>query len=259
MGRDGWRMRSFWDEKARENPTYYVSSYRPYDEQDWDEFWKWGETLAQRFLDESGIPFTGQERMLEIGCGVGRMTQYFAGRFAEVHALDVSPEMIARARERLAGRANVQLHVGNGLDLRGFADGQFDFVFSYITFQHIPRAAITAKYIREAGRVLKPGGHFYFQVNNLPLGLRARLRLRSRVKGWIKGRGPAGSRSGEAAEGPRDLDHPAWRGSRLSLPRLRRACRAEQLEILGLAGEGTQYLWVKAVKTGLNPQSGRQR
>ena len=36
MGRDGWRMRSFWDEKARENPTYYVSSYRPYDEQDWD-------------------------------------------------------------------------------------------------------------------------------------------------------------------------------------------------------------------------------
>ena len=80
MKRDTDIMRSFWDAKARENATYYVSSYRPYDDQDPAEFWEWGEKLAERFLAESGIPFDGTETMLEIGCGVGRMTRYFAGR-----------------------------------------------------------------------------------------------------------------------------------------------------------------------------------
>jgi ubiquinone/menaquinone biosynthesis C-methylase UbiE len=248
-GRDGELMRTFWDAKARENATYYVSSYRPYHEQDTAQFWEWGDRLAERFLSESGIPFDGTEAMLEIGCGVGRMTRYFARRFREVHGVDVAPEMISRARENLRGLENVTLYVGSGGDLRFLDDRSVDFVFSYITFQHIPKRAITVAYIRETGRVLKPGGHFYFQVNNLPLGFRSRLRLRTRLKS-IMGRfsssdvPPAG-----APEGPTGLDHPAWRGSRLSAGRIERACRSAGMEILDLKGEGTQYLWVKAART----------
>jgi ubiquinone/menaquinone biosynthesis C-methylase UbiE len=246
--RDTRLMKAYWDDKARENATYYVSSYQPYDDQNLEEFWKWGDILAERFLGESGIAFSGKETMLEIGCGVGRMTRYFARRFAEVRGVDVAGEMIARAKENLSDCDNVALHVGNGHDLSGFDDSRFDFVFSYITFQHIPAVPITLEYIRESGRVLKTGGHFYFQVNNMPAGVRSRLRLRSRFRS-ILGRSRGGAESpGDAGDGPRGLDHPAWLGSRVSVAQIERACRSGNLKILDMHGEGTQYLWVKAVK-----------
>jgi len=256
MKRDSQLMKTFWDSKARENARYYVSSFRPYDDQNWEEFWKSGEILAERFLAESGIHFTGAERVLEIGCGIGRMTRYFGRRFGEVYGIDVSPEMIAQARNNLSEYKNVSLHVGNGHDLEGFSDDFFDFVFSYITFQHIPKAHITQEYVQDAGRVLKPGAYFYFQVNNLPIGIRYRLRLRSRVASMahrFRQRAELDhSRSCPAAcltgSGPTELDHPAWRGSRVSISQIRRACDSGGLKILEMNGQGTQYLWVKAVK-----------
>jgi len=235
-------MRGFWDEKAAENAMYYVSSYRPYGEEDADEFWQWGRTLAERFLRESGIAFTGAESVLEIGCGIGRMTAYLAGRFARVCAVDVSPNMIEQARANLAGLDNVRLDVGNGYDLSNYDDAQFDFVFSYLVFQHIPDRDATITYIREAGRVLKPGGHFYFQVNNMKQPLRARLRLRTRLKSLVGGRRAA------VHGAPHDLTHPAWQGSRLSLREIRRACAAGGMRVVHVTGEGDQYTWVKAVR-----------
>lgn len=104
-------------------------------------------------------------RALEIGCGLGRMTRWFAGAFGEVHALDVSPAMLEGARERLRDFPNVRLHAGSGYDLAGLPDGWFDLVFSYIVFQHIPERAAIENYAREAARVLRPGGAFKFQLN----------------------------------------------------------------------------------------------
>ncbi len=245
-------MKDFWDAKARENAMYYISSYRPYDEQDPEEFWKWGGILAQRLLDESGISFTGEETMLEIGCGVGRMSAWFAERFKHVHGIDVSEEMIQQAHENLAKFSNVTMQVGSGSDLACYDDASFDFVFSYITFQHIPDAAVTLNYIREAGRVLRAGGHSYFQVNNLPAGLRSHLQLGRRLR-TLLGRGDRGDtrvqESGpHRAGGPRDLDHPAWRGSRVTLAQVEGACREGGMHISSESGKGTQYLWIKAVK-----------
>ncbi len=228
---------------------YYVSSYRPYGEQDATEFWQWGRTLAKRFLEESEIPFTGEETVLEIGAGIGRMTAYLAERFKRVYGVDVSPNMIRQARENLRAVNNVQLDIGNGCDLGNYEDEQFDLVFSYLTFQHIPDKKITMNYIREAGRVLKRGGYFYFQVNNLPETLRDRLKLRTRLRtlaSILKNRGSVehAPREGE----PRDLDHPAWRGSRISLSRVMHACDEGGMKVVKTEGQGTQYLWVKAVK-----------
>lgn len=104
-------------------------------------------------------------RVLEIGCGIGRMTRWFAENFGEVDGIDVAPEMIGHARGRLAAWANVTLHAGSGFDLQPLPDQRFDLLFSLIVFQHIPSAAVIRNYIREAARVLKPGGAFKFQVN----------------------------------------------------------------------------------------------
>lgn len=241
-------MREFWDEKAGENAMYYISSYRAYDAQDPVEFWKWGGILAERFLAESGVSFTGRERMLEIGCGIGRMTRYLSTRFADVAAMDVSEQMIRQAREELADCTNIELAVGNGVDLSAYADASFDFVFSYIVFQHIPDTGITLDYIREAGRVLRPGGCFYFQVNTMPpVGA---------LRGWLGGvkRRVLGRRrvtTGEAAgPGPRGLDHPAWQGSRVTRVQLVSAVTAGGMHIERTSGEGTQYTWVLARRAG---------
>ncbi len=235
-------MKDFWDRKAQENATWYISSYRDYDDQDPEAFWQWGRKLAKQFLDESELPFTGDESMLEIGCGIGRMTAYFAERFAHVHALDVSAEMIRQAKEVITA-PNVNLYTGNGEDLSDLGDAAVDLVFSYIVFQHIPDAHITQNYIREAGRVLKPGGHFYFQVNNLPpRGMRERLGLGRRLRAAL-------GKSGSTKEsGPRELHSPAWVGSRISLPAVDEALTQGSMQRMRIANPGLQYCWVLAQK-----------
>lgn len=252
-------MKRFWEEKARENAMYYISSYRAYDEQDPEEFWKWGETLTDRYLKESAIPFTGRERVLEIGCGIGRMTIALGKRFREVVGIDISEEMVRKAREATAAHANIRISASNGVDLCAFADASFDFVFSYIVFQHIPDAAITKGYIRESGRVLKPGGWFHFQVNGEgaePQQKAERDRLLARARrtaGRIKrgiASGLAGAQTSDDSSGPRGLDSPAWNGSRLSVAEVTATCAEAAMEVIRTDGKGTQYLWVTARKRG---------
>ena len=102
---------------------------------------------------------------VEIGCGAGRMTRWLAQAFGKVHGFDVSPRMIELARARLDGLPNVVLHASSGVSLEPLEDASADLVFSYIVFQHIPDQSIIEAYVREAARVLRPGGVFKFQVN----------------------------------------------------------------------------------------------
>ncbi len=104
--------------------------------------------------------------VLNIGCGIGRVDLYVAPHVRELCAIDVSGEMLARAKERLRGCPNVRfLEVGNCDYLAGFADGTMDLVFSYLVLQHLEKAD-AVKYMREAARVLKPGGFFVTQFPN---------------------------------------------------------------------------------------------
>jgi SAM-dependent methyltransferase len=239
------RMREFWDEKARENATYYISSFRDYDDQDPAEFWAWGEKLTQRLLDESRIPFSWNERVLEIGCGIGRMTVPLARRFAFVTGIDVSGEMVRRASESLRPFPNARASVGSGVDLSEFADGSFDFVFSYLVLQHVPEPDIVHRYLIEIGRVLAPGGWCHVQLNGEPPAPAARSRpmaaaLRARVSGSLRA---LGLRRGT---GPRGLDSPAWRGCRVPIADAKRTLIEAGLVLERSSGEGTQYLWLTA-------------
>ena len=108
-------------------------------------------------------------RIIEIGCGAGRMTRPLSELFGKVDAVDVSAEMIANARAALNDRSNVQFHVNNGVDLSMFPDGHFDFAVSAIVFQHIPKRGVVENYVSETWRVLKPNSIFKFQVQGHPI------------------------------------------------------------------------------------------
>ncbi len=109
----------------------------------------------------------GGETVLNIGCGVGRVERYLAPEVRELWAVDVSGEMIRRARERLTGLANVHLReVGNREFLSGFENDRFDLVFSFLVLQHLEKEDAFL-YVRDAFRVLKPGGLLVTQFPNL--------------------------------------------------------------------------------------------
>ena len=162
------RMRRDWDARAAADARRYI--YTRDAESDVAGFEESGRAsyhqLVRPYLPVllEGRP-ARTARVAEIGCGVGRMTRAFAEAFAQVDALDVSPVMLDEARALLGPYPNVRLHLGSGYDLAGIPDSSCDLVFSYIVFQHIPSREAIAGYVREAARVLRPGGVFKFQVN----------------------------------------------------------------------------------------------
>lgn len=161
------KMRRDWDERARENAKYYVATGN----ESWtdEEFFASGErTLAEEILTDLGNICQGKDprvmRVLEIGCGAGRVTRALAGYFGEVHAVDVSGEMVRLARQAVSAHPQAFIYQNNGTDLAVIPAIGFDFAFSTIVFQHIPSREIIENYVREVGRLLKPGALFKFQV-----------------------------------------------------------------------------------------------
>ena len=72
-------------------------------------------------------------RLLDLGCGTGRLTRAIARRAQEVTAVDVSPEMLRLAREHCAGHGNVAFVEADLFNLP-LTLGVFDCVISVISF-----------------------------------------------------------------------------------------------------------------------------
>jgi cyclopropane fatty-acyl-phospholipid synthase-like methyltransferase len=161
------KMELDWDRRARENARFYVVTGQP----EWsdEEFFRSGrETVEEEILTDMTNICQGKDprqmRVLEIGCGAGRVTRALADLFGEVHGVDVSGEMVELARRAVADRPGAHVYKNNGMDLSVLPDLEFDFAFSCIVFQHIPSLAIIESYVREVHRLLRPGALFKFQV-----------------------------------------------------------------------------------------------
>ena len=100
---------------------------------------------------------------LDFGCGIGRLTQALARRFGHVIGVDVSPSMIAVARE-VNHYPNIADYVCNAHpDLRDLPSQSVDFIYSNIVLQHVvPELSI--EYLHEFFRLLKPEGILVFQL-----------------------------------------------------------------------------------------------
>ncbi|HYB54214.1 MAG TPA: methyltransferase domain-containing protein [Thermoanaerobaculia bacterium] len=199
-------MRRDWDARAREDAAHYIDC--AHSETD-ESFWRSGAAdlddliLKDMTLDPSA-------RVLEIGCGVGRLLRPLSDRAARVIGIDISPEMIARARAALADRRNLELRVTRGR-LDGVADASLDFVYSFIVFQHVSSRASVHRYLREASRALAGGGVLRFQIDG---------RRRPRR---------------EAAD--------TWQGVWFDGEAIRRRLERLKFDVVDRWGDGTQYFW----------------
>ncbi|WP_293078976.1 methyltransferase domain-containing protein [Okeania sp. SIO3B5] len=117
------------------------------------------------------IPVKPEWKVLEVGCGVGRLIKYLRENFARVDGVDISEKMIQFAKQYLAdGKQNGEVSVNNGCDLQALSSESYDFVYSTIVFQHIRSISIVKSYFSEIFRVLKPGGYFRIQVHDHSAG-----------------------------------------------------------------------------------------
>jgi len=92
-------------------------------------------------------------RLLDVCCGSGVVGASFRGKVAHITGLDITPEMVALASERLD-----EVVLGNVFDIP-FDDDTFDIVSNREVMHLFP---YPEKMLREVRRVLKPGGQFIF-------------------------------------------------------------------------------------------------
>ena len=119
------------------------------------------ETVVKSLPELTGL------RLLDVGCGVGRVTVPMAQRGALVTAFDNSAEMLAtcRANARNAGvDAHVQFEKGSA-DALPFGDGTFDVVLCLGVLEHLP-PMVRQKALQHLIRVVRPGGTLALVVNN---------------------------------------------------------------------------------------------
>lgn len=231
---DRAKMREFWDDRADEDAFYFVDNRLDYGDPDLEAFWQGGRRDLDEILEQLGVRVRPDDDVVEIGCGVGRITRVLAGRAASVRAIDISGRMLELARRHNPTLTNVSWIQGDGISLAGVPDSSADACFSHVVFQHIPDPQITLGYAREIGRILRQGGWAAFQISNLPAIHRPRplaQRLRS-LPVRVLGRGPRGQA------------HQAWLGSAVQLDALAEAVHAGGGEIERVRGEGTQWCLV---------------
>jgi ubiquinone/menaquinone biosynthesis C-methylase UbiE len=211
-----WLMKREWDDRARQDAKWFINTLRF--QQSEEEFDQTGAFEVQRLVAVDLPLLTGRRdpktlRLLEIGCGAGRMTRHLAAMFGEVVGVDVSGQMIHQARERLAEIGNVQLYETSGVDFPMLADESFDLILSAYVFQHVPSAAVIRSNLDDAWRTLKPGGVFRFQTNAI------------------------------TAFHFDELEKDTWTGADFPEAELRRFAIEKNAQLISLVGAETQYCW----------------
>lgn len=244
MGPDGTttggEARRYWDERAAENALWYVDTSLDYDTPDVDRFLADGARVVEHALTGPGSELPGRRRAVEIGSGVGRICRALAREFDEVLGVDISPNMVARARA-LVPDEQVRFVVGDGASLAPVEDASADLVLTYTVFQHVPEPAVIRSYLHEAHRVLRPGGVLVAQWNGQERATWWVLRRRFRVLRARLGLAPRHARAREAT---------AFLGTRFPVDRMREALRDAGLVEEQVTGAGTLFSWVWARRPG---------
>lgn len=114
-------------------------------------------------LNTMDVEPRGNHRMLDFGCGCGRVLTWLRYLYpeTELYATDIDSEAIEWCRKELDGDA--RFSVNRSDPPLQFEDDHFDFVYSVSIFTHLPEAMQYA-WLNELNRVTRPGGTLLLTV-----------------------------------------------------------------------------------------------
>lgn len=107
---------------------------------------------AERLIDSASD-------VLDLGCGIGRVTRALGPRCRTVLGIDISPAMIAAARSQPAP-GNVSFAVTGGEGLDGLKEGlrRFDLILAVDVMPYLVQAGVAERHVCDAAHLLRGGG-----------------------------------------------------------------------------------------------------
>lgn len=178
------RSKKHWDELAKLDPCWAIlsDSDKRFGKWDLNEFFCTGEQEVLQLIESAaklGYPET-RDVALDFGCGIGRLSRALSKHFGQVCGVDISEEMIRKARELNKDFANCNFVLNTSDRLGQFPEHHFDLIYTNIVLQHVPRKVAILRYVVEFVRILKPKGLLVMQIpSSIPL--RGLLQLRRRL------------------------------------------------------------------------------
>jgi SAM-dependent methyltransferase len=156
--------------KSRNKPEYAEDAHW-YDHPEWYELGFLKDTPREcRFLEDvfrKYVPFP-VKRILETGCGSGRLVREMARRGYQATGLDLNTTALGYCRQKLqADGLDAELVQGNMVDFD--FDQTFDAAFNAInTFRHLETETAAVKHLKCIARHLKVGGVFVLSLHLVP-------------------------------------------------------------------------------------------
>src|SRR5215510_4945971 len=132
---------------------------------DWEKYWSDKSDDRRTDPTPEGIAKEGREkllhlgsgdRLLDVGCGTGKLTAYYTANFRECVGVERSPTMLAEARTNLRDASIALLH-GSAESVWEIVDGDFDAITMGGVAQYLAAHELAA-FVMLARKRLKPGG-----------------------------------------------------------------------------------------------------
>jgi len=148
------------DQRAQHHARFWIATENYQTEESYTQS---GQDTAHALLRALTGLHQATWKILDIGCGIGRILKPLAKHFHALAGIDVSSAMFAQSKSWLSQHPNITTFETSGVDLREFNDQSFNLVYSYVAFQHMPRP-VFEQYLGEINRVLTPEGYLAWQL-----------------------------------------------------------------------------------------------
>ncbi|MFN8008573.1 MAG: methyltransferase domain-containing protein [Terriglobia bacterium] len=183
------RLKQEWEDLAQMDPFWAILTFpdRKFGRWKVDEFFHTGWLEINQVMNWTrplGRP-SKKDMVLDFGCGVGRLTRALAGHFEQAYGLDISENMLAKARELNQPYPNCRFILNTENHLGIFPDNSFDMVYTNKVLQHIASRRVIRDYLGEFLRVLKRGGLLVFQLLSY-IPVRNRFQPRRRLYSLLR-------------------------------------------------------------------------
>lgn len=118
----------------------------------------WGYIRKTNTMACQALTLAGKEQLLNIGCGTGDLEKRLIKKYPGLHltGVDISGDMLERAKEKLAGFAHIHFAEGDFLTI-DLPENSFDVIFSISNLHYFADPQMV---FAKAFRLLRPGGKF---------------------------------------------------------------------------------------------------